>query len=196
MRGQQGLVQRLVLGHQVRELKEPKPADREPTGRGHEPSGERHGEQQHVQQPVREPGEGALVGFQRIRQRGGRIVPAPRQPQQRQHQDGDADGLVTREQRELLGPGRQRIKEGREGELCDDEQHDEPVQQLGNGAPAARGVSQDHNRKLMRLNASCLLQRLSCLACAALLAACPAPPRVGPSTPAPAPGAAAHTGTP
>ena len=50
----------------------------------------------------------------------------------------------------------------------------------------------------MRLNASCLLQRLSCLACAALLAACPAPPRVGPSppAPAPAPGAAAQTGTP
>ncbi|HUL18608.1 MAG TPA: hypothetical protein VLV29_05010 [Steroidobacteraceae bacterium] len=49
----------------------------------------------------------------------------------------------------------------------------------------------------MRLNASCLLQRLSFLACAALLAACPAPPRlVGPPAPAPAAGLAPHLGTP
>jgi YceI-like domain len=48
----------------------------------------------------------------------------------------------------------------------------------------------------MRLSASCLLQRLSLLACAALLAACPSPPRVSPSAPAPAAGVAAHVGTP
>src|SRR4029077_16463703 len=104
---------------------------------------------------------------------------------------------MAREQRELLGPGRQLFKEGRERELCDDEQHDEPVQQLGNGAPAARGVSQGHDCKLMRLNASCLLQRLALLTCAALLTACPAPPRVSPpAAPQPVPGVAAHVGTP
>jgi hypothetical protein len=48
----------------------------------------------------------------------------------------------------------------------------------------------------MRLNVSCLLQRLSLLVCTALLAACPAPPRVSPPAPAPAPGVAAHVGTP
>jgi hypothetical protein len=48
----------------------------------------------------------------------------------------------------------------------------------------------------MRLNVSCLLQRLSLLGCAALLAACPAPPRVGPPAPAPAAGVATRLGTP
>jgi polyisoprenoid-binding protein YceI len=49
----------------------------------------------------------------------------------------------------------------------------------------------------MRLNASCLLQRLTLLTCAALLSACPAPPRVSPPAPAqPVPGVAAHVGTP
>ena len=48
----------------------------------------------------------------------------------------------------------------------------------------------------MRLNAGCLLQRLSFLVGAALLAACPSPPRVSPSAPpAPAAGVAAHVGT-
>ena len=36
----------------------------------------------------------------------------------------------------------------------------------------------------MRLNASCLLQRLALLTCAALLTGCPAPPRVSPRAPA------------
>ncbi len=49
----------------------------------------------------------------------------------------------------------------------------------------------------MRLNASCLLQRLTLLTCAALLSACPAPPRVSPpAPPQPVPGVAAHVGTP
>jgi len=49
----------------------------------------------------------------------------------------------------------------------------------------------------MRLNASCLLQRLALLTCAALLTACPAPPRVSPpAPPQPVPGVAAHLGTP
>ena len=49
----------------------------------------------------------------------------------------------------------------------------------------------------MRLNASCLLQRLALLTCAALLTACPAPPRVSPpAPPQPVPGIAAHLGTP
>ncbi len=49
----------------------------------------------------------------------------------------------------------------------------------------------------MRLNTSCLLQRLALLGCAVLLSACPAPPPVRPPAPAqPVPGAAAHVGTP
>ena len=97
----------------------------------------------------------------------------------------------------FLAPAGSSSKSSREGELCDDEQHDEPVQQLGDGAPAARGVSQAHDRKLMRLNASCLLQRLSGLALRGLAGRLPgARRRLRREPPAPAPAAAAHTGTP
>src|SRR5258708_5377958 len=79
-----------------------------------------------------------------------------------------------------------------------DDQHDDgPVQQLGEGTPAARGVSHGHAAKLMRVSASCKLRLAGAVLLAPLLGGCPlqphapaAPPRVAVETPAP------HEGVP
>ena len=50
---------------------------------------------------------------------------------------GDADGLMPREHRELRHAV-QLLGGERQDHLCDDERDDEPVQNLGDGAPAER----------------------------------------------------------
>ena len=97
---------------------------------------------------MRDLREHAFPGSGLGRQIGDGIHPAPHQADHRQHQDGHAEGLVPC-QRLQLGETRGKLSARmRDHPLVDDQQHDDPMQRLGERTPGARGVTKGHVGKL------------------------------------------------
>src|SRR5581483_11882894 len=101
---------------------------------------------------MREVRQHALVRLQRSRQvRVGGIRPAPDEPDHREGEDRDADGLVAREHGQLLHAQRKIVGDEREGDLYRNQHDDQPMQQLSDGSPAGDGISDRHGTKLKRV---------------------------------------------
>ena len=146
MRRAQQIESRLVLADEIRPGEQSEPADRIILGRGHHPSGQRHGEQQHVEGHMSRARERPLQRRHAGGQRRRRIFQPPQQAQYRQHQHRHAEALVPREQRQLVSSERQIVGQIGEHELGDDQRGDEPVKCLRDRAVACRGTSIWHTR--------------------------------------------------
>src|SRR5918995_1509984 len=113
-----------------------------------------------------------LVRLERVRQQWGKVEPAPHETHHCEHQDGDADRFVFREECQLRSAEREIQLEIDQHELRDDQCNDRPVQSLRDCAPAGSSIADGHAIKLKRVNLARTIRFTGVVALAALLAGC------------------------